>query len=160
MLEPNATFIGQIIVFLILLWFLAKFVVPPLAHANSERQKKIAEGLAAAERGQKDLAEASTRVNDILREARERARVIEEQATRRSGETIEAARQAAASEGARIVEAARMEVSNETARARDQLRREYGTLVVQGASRLLEREVDAATHAQLIDQLQRDILRG
>jgi F-type H+-transporting ATPase subunit b len=160
MLEPNATFIGQIVVFLILLWFLAKFVVPPLTRMNAERQRKIAEGLAAAERGQKELQEASARANDVLREARERARQVEEQAARRSSETVEAAKQIAHGEGARIVEAARAEAGNETLRVREQLRRDFGALVVQGAARLLEREVDPKTHAQLLEQLANDIARS
>jgi F-type H+-transporting ATPase subunit b len=159
-MELNATFIGQIIVFLVLLWFLARFVVPPLTKANSERQKKIAEGLAAGEAGQKELQTANERAGGIVREARERARQIEDEAQRRLSETVLAAKQLAQTEGARIVEAARLEVGNETLRARDELRREFGSLVVEGASRLLEREVDARTHAQLLEQLERDIVRG
>jgi F-type H+-transporting ATPase subunit b len=158
-MDLNATFIGQIIVFLVLLWFLARFVVPPLTKANSERQKKIAEGLAAGEAGQKELLTANERAGGIVREARERARQIDDEAQRRMNETVQAAKQLAQTEGARIVEAARAEVGNEALRARDQLRREFGTLVVEGAARLLEREVDARTHAQLLEQLERDIVR-
>ncbi|MFO1427116.1 MAG: F0F1 ATP synthase subunit B [Steroidobacteraceae bacterium] len=156
----NATFIGQIIVFLILLWFISKFVTPALASTLAERAKKIADGLAAADRGQKDLAEATSRADAVVREARERARQIEDQAARRSNEAIEAAKHAAQAEGARIVTAAREEAASETTRVRDQLRREYGSLVVAGASRLLEREVDAKAHAQLLDKLAEEIARG
>ena len=85
-MDINATFIGQIVVFLILLWFIGKFVVPPLSAAVSERQKKIAEGLAAADRGQKDLDEAKARAEEIVREARDRANQIVDQASRRSNE--------------------------------------------------------------------------
>ena len=145
----NATFIGQIIVFLILLWFIAKFVTPVVSQALAERTKKIADGLAAADRGQKDLAEA-----------RERAKQIEDLAARRSSETIEAAKQDAQAEGARIVQSARDEAATETGRAREELRREYGRLVVAGASRLLEREIDPRTHEQLLDQLASEIGRG
>jgi F-type H+-transporting ATPase subunit b len=156
----NATFIGQIIVFLILLWFISKFVTPMLSAELAARAKKIADGLAAADKGQKDLAEATNRANDIIREARERAKQIEDQAARRSNEAVEAAKQVAQAEGARIVSAARGEAASETTRVRDQLRKEYGSLVVTGASRLLEREVDAKTHAQLLDQLAAEIARG
>ena len=156
----NATFIGQIIVFLILLWFIGKFVTPVLAEELNARNRKIADGLAAADKGQKDLAEATSRADAIIREARERARQIEDQAARRSNEALEAAKQAAQGEGARIVAAAREEASTETNRARDQLRKEFGTMVVVGASRLLEREVDAKTHAQLLDKLADEIARG
>jgi F-type H+-transporting ATPase subunit b len=159
MLELNATFIGQIIVFLVLVWFLGKYVVPPLSRANSERQKKIADGLAAADRGQKELQAAATRSEQLMREARERARVIEDQAARRANELLAEAKQNAQSEGARIVLAARAEADNEAARSREVLQREFGQLVVAGASRLLEREIDPAAHAQLLDELARDIAR-
>ena len=156
----NATFIGQIIVFLILLWFIGKFVTPVLAEELNARNRKIADGLAAADKGQKDLAEATSRADAIVREARERAKQIEDQAARRSNEAIEAAKVTAQGEGARIVAAARDEASTETNRARDALRKEFGSMVVTGASRLLEREVDAKTHAQLLDKLADEIARG
>src|SRR6185437_2709315 len=142
MLQPNATFIGQIIVFLLLLWFIYAFVVPMIAKPVNERYKRIADGLAAADAGRKELEAANARANDILREARERARAIEDQAQRRSLEELEAAKQTAQAEGARIVAASQAEAANEAARAREQLRREFGALVVRGASQLLEREID------------------
>jgi F-type H+-transporting ATPase subunit b len=160
MLEINATFIGQIIVFLLLLWFIYKFIVPMMAKPVNERYRRIAEGLAAADAGRKELAEANARAQDILREARDRARQIEELAQRRSREELEAARREAQSESARIVEAGEAEAANEVMRARDQLRRELGALIVQGASQLLEREVDAHAHERLIERLAEDIARG
>lgn len=160
MLTINATIIGQIIVFLLLLWFIYKVVVPMIGKSVNERYKRIADGLAAADAGQKQLQEASARANDILREARERARQIEDAAQRRSQEAIEAAKQAAQAEGARILAAGQAEAANEAARVRDQLRRDYGALVVRGASQLLEREIDARAHAQLIDRLTEEIASG
>jgi F-type H+-transporting ATPase subunit b len=160
MLELNATFIGQIIVFLLLLWFVYKVVVPMIGKPINERYRRIADGLAAAEAGQKELAEANVRAQDIMREARERARQIEELAQRRSREELEAARKEAQSESARIVAAGEAEAANEAARALDQLRRELGTLVVRGAAQLLEREVDARTHERLLERLAQDIERG
>ncbi len=159
-MDINATFIGQIIVFLILLWFIYKVVTPMLAGPIGERQKKIAAGLAAAEKGQKDLEAAQGRVESLVREARERARAVEDQATRRANEAIEAAKQTAQAEGVRIVAAARVEVGNEAQRARDGLSRDVGALVVKATSQLLGREVDARAHAQLLDQLANDIARG
>src|SRR5688572_21041263 len=100
-MDINATFIGQIVVFLILLWFIGKFVVPPISAVNAARQKKIAEGLAAADRGQKDLDEARARADAIVSEARDRANQIIDQASRRSGEMVESAKQAAVQEGER-----------------------------------------------------------
>ncbi|MBV6424345.1 MAG: ATP synthase subunit b [Steroidobacteraceae bacterium] len=156
----NATFIGQMLVFVLLLWFFWKFVVPPIAQAITDRQKKIAEGLAAAERGQRDLDEAKTRADAVVREARERANQILDQANRRSNEMIDGAKQAAGAEGERLLASARAEAASETARARDELRREVGALAVAGAARLLQREVDPAAHAKLLDELAGEIARG
>jgi F-type H+-transporting ATPase subunit b len=160
MLTPNATFIGQIIVFLLLLWFIYAIVVPMIAKPVNERYKRIADGLAAAEAGQKKLETATTEADRIVREARERARSIEDQAQRRSLDDIEVAKQAAHAESARIVAAGQAEAANEAARARDALRGEFGELVVRGASQLLEREIDARAHAQLIERLTQEIARG
>ena len=156
----TVTLIIQGLAFLAVAWLVMRFGWPSIIGAIEERQKKIADGLAAADKGQKDLAEATSRADAIVREARERAKAIEDQASRRSIEALEAAKQAAHGEGARIVAAARDEASTETNRARDQLRKEFGTMVVAGASRLLEREVDAKTHAQLLDKLADEIARG
>jgi len=135
----TVTLIIQGLAFLAVAWLVMRFGWPSIIGAIEERQKKIADGLAAADKGQKDLAEATSRADAIVREARERAKAIEDQASRRSIEALEAAKQAAQGEGARIVAAARDEASTETNRARDQLRKEFGTMVVAGASRLLER---------------------
>ena len=159
-MDINATFIGQIVVFLIMLWFIAKVVVPMIAKPINERYAKIADGLAAADAGQKQLQEAGASAEQILREARDRARQVDEQAQRRSTETIEAAKQAARAEGARLLAAAQAEVGNETVRASEQLRREFGALVVKAASQLVEHEGDPATHAKLLERLTDDIARG
>lgn len=156
----NLTLVIQMIVFAILIWFTMTFVWPMILGAMEERATKIANGLAAAERGEKSLAEARERADALIKEARDRARLIEEQAHRRSNEEIEAAKTTAASEGSRIVASARAEAVTETGRARDALRKEFGGAVVAGAARLLEREVDAKAHAQLLDKLAEEIGRG
>ena len=156
-MDINATFIGQIVVFLILLWFIGKFVVPPLSAAVSERQKKIAEGLAAADRGQKDLDEAKARAEDLIREARDRANQIVDQASRRSNEIVEAAKQTASAEGQRLVAAAKQQIELDTTRAREELRRDVARLTVQTASKLLGREIDQARHADILNRLASDI---
>jgi F-type H+-transporting ATPase subunit b len=109
-MDINATFIGQIVVFLILLWFIAKVVVPMIGGNMDLRQKKIAEGLAAAERGQKDLGEAQARADAVIREARERANQIIDQASRRSGEMVESAKSTATQEGDRLLAAAKQQI--------------------------------------------------
>jgi F-type H+-transporting ATPase subunit b len=159
-MDINATFIGQIIVFLIMLWFIAKVVVPMIAKPINERFAKIADGLAAADAGQKQLREASASAEQIVREARERAKQVDDQAQRRSTETIEAAKQQARAEGARLLAAAQAEVGNESVRASEALRREFGTLVVKAAAQLVEHDIDPATHAKLLERLTDDIARG
>jgi F-type H+-transporting ATPase subunit b len=156
----NLTLFVQMIVFIVLIWFTMKFVWPMILGPMEERSRKIALGIAAGEKGEKELAEANARAEAIIREARERARQVEEQTQRRSTETIEAAKQAAQAEGARLLDAARTEVGNETIRASEQLRREFGSLVVKAASQLVEHEVDPATHAKLLERLTDDIARG
>jgi F-type H+-transporting ATPase subunit b len=156
----NLTLFVQMIVFIVLIWFTMKFVWPMILGPMEERSRKIALGIAAGEKGEKELAEANARAEAIVHEARERARQVEEQTRRRSTETIEAAKQAAQAEGARLLDAARIEVGNETIRASEQLRREFGSLVVKAASQLVEHEVDPATHAKLLERLTDDIARG
>jgi len=153
----NATFIGQIIVFLILLWFFNKFVVPPIGQAIDARQKKIAEGLAAAERGQKDLDDAKSRADGVIREARDRANQILDQASRRSNEIVEQAKGTATQEGERLIAAAKQQIELETTKAREALRREVADLTVRSASKLLGREIDAAKHADILGKLASEI---
>jgi F-type H+-transporting ATPase subunit b len=156
-MEINATLIGQMLVFGILIWFSWKFIWPPLTKAIEDRQKKIAEGLAAAERGQKELQQSHGDAAVIVNEAREKALKIVDQANRRSNEIIEEARSTAIAEGQRLVGDARQEVQLEQARARDALRKDVATLAVAGASKLLEREIDPKAHADLIEKLAREI---
>jgi F-type H+-transporting ATPase subunit b len=153
----NATLLIQSTVFVILGWVTMKFIWPPLIRAIDDRRKKIADGLAAAERGHRELQSANGEAQIIVNEAREKALKIVEQANRRSGEIVEEARSTAMSEGQRLVSDARQEAALAQARARDQLRRDVGTLAVAGASRLLEREIDPKSHADLIEQLAREI---
>ena len=156
-MEINATLIGQMLVFGILIWFSWKFIWPPLTKAVEDRQKKISEGLAAAERGQKELQQSHGEAGVIVNDAREKALKIVDQANRRSNEIIEEARSTAIAEGQRLVGDARQEVQLEQARARDALRKDVAQLAVAGASRLLEREIDPKAHADLIEKLAREI---
>lgn len=153
----NATFIGQMIVFLILLWFIFKFVVPPISGAIDARAKKIAEGLSAADRGQKSLDEAKARAEEVIREARDRANQIVDQASKRSTELVEAAKQSALSEGDRLIAAAKQQIELETAKAREALRREVADLTVKSASKVLGREIDASKHADILGKLATEI---
>lgn len=156
----TVTLIIQMLVFFTLVWAVMKWVWPIITDMMAEREKRIATGLAAADKGQKSLDEANQRANEIIREARERAQQILDQANRRSSEVVDEAKNTAKEEGGRIVSAARSEAATESSRARDALRREVGGLVVVGASRVLGREIDAATHAKLLDDLATEIGKG
>jgi F-type H+-transporting ATPase subunit b len=153
----NATLFGQAVVFAVLIWFTVKFIWPPLLQAIEDRQKKIADGLAAAERGQKELQQSHGDAAEIVNEAREKALKIVDQASRRSNEIIDEARVTAIAEGQRLVGDARQEVQLEQSRARDALRKDVARLAVAGASRLLEREIDPKAHAELIEKLATEI---
>jgi len=156
-MDINATLLGQALVFGILIWFSMKFLWPPLVKAIEDRQKKIADGLAAAERGQNELQNAHGEAQGILVAAREQAKKIVDQANKRSTEIVDEARGTAITEGQRLVGDAKQEISLEQARARDALRKDVGTLAVAGASRLLQREIDPQAHADLIEQLAREV---
>jgi F-type H+-transporting ATPase subunit b len=157
---PNLTLVIQIVAFLAVAWLVMRYGWPPILAAIEERQKKIAQGLAASERGEKELAAAKTAANDLLKEARGQASKIVDQANRHSNELVEEARGTAVVEGQRLIADARQEVALESTRAREQLRREAASLAVVAASKLLGREVDARTHADLLDKLANEIERG
>jgi len=148
----NATIFAQMIILLIVLW-VAKLVWPMITDAIQVRQKRIADGLAAAERGQKDLAAAESRVEELVREARARAQQIESHAQRQAADIVETAKKTASAEGARLLASAQQQIGLETQKARDELRKQVATLAVAGAGKLIEKEIDPRTHAQLLDKL-------
>jgi F-type H+-transporting ATPase subunit b len=147
------TLVGQAGTFLVFILFTMKFVWPHIMNAIQERQEKIAEGLAAAEKGVKDLEEARAEVERVLKEAREQASDIIAQANRRSTELVEEAKNEARAEGERLVESARGQIEQEVARAREQLRDEVAALAATGAGQILGREVNAKAHGELLDKL-------
>ena len=154
------TLVIQGVVFFLVAWAVMKFFWPAIMNAIETRQKKIAEGLAAANKSEQDLAEAEARSKDILREARDRAAQIVDMAGKRSNEMVEEAKGTAAGEAERLVAQAHDEVARESSRAREQLSKEVGKLAVEGASRLLGREVDPRTHADLLDKLAAEVAGG
>jgi F-type H+-transporting ATPase subunit b len=149
----NLTLIVQMIVFVVLIWFTMKFVWPMILGPMEERSKKIAVGLAAGEKGQQELAQARDRADAIVREARERATQIVEQAQRQANDLVDQAKGTATSEGARLVEQAKQQIELETSHAREALRREVATIAVSAASKVLEREINPQTHADLLSKL-------
>jgi F-type H+-transporting ATPase subunit b len=151
--DINATLIGQAIWFAIFIWFTMRFVWPPLQKAVGDRQKQIADGLAAAERGKHDLELASNRAEEILRKAKVQAQEIIGQADKRAAQIIEEGKETAKQEGAKQVAGAQAEIEQEISRAREALRGQVAALAVMGASKILEREIDPKTHAQLLQSL-------
>lgn len=153
------TLIIQGLAFFATAWLVMKFLWPPLLGAIEERQKKIAEGLAAADKGQNALQDAQAQALEIVREARTKASAVIDQANRRANELVEEARGTALAEGERLIAAARNEIATEQARVRGELRTEVANLAVAGASQLLKREIDPKSHAQLLDELAARIAR-
>ena len=149
----NLTLIAQALAFAALIWLIATFIWPPLLKAIEERQQKIAEGLAAADRSQKDLAQAQDKVNDLLKEARGKANEIIDQAHSRANQIVDAARDEAIAEAGRQKAAALAEIDASANRAREELRKQVSALAVSGAEKLLHREIDANAHKALLDEL-------
>lgn len=149
----NATIFFQMLVFFVLGWFTMKFVWPPLTKAIDERRQKIADGLAAADKGRADLAQAQARVSLIEASAKSEthARIVD--AEKQAAALIEEARREAEAERARIVAQARQDAEQEGQRVRATLREDVAALAVKGAEQILKREVDAKAHAELLDQL-------
>ena len=152
-MSMNFTLLGQTIGFVLFVAFCMKYVWPPLRDALHERQKKIADGLAAAERGEHEEELAQQRATEKLREAKDQAAEIVNQAQRRSNEIVEEAKEQARTEADRIKQQAHAEVEQEATRAREQLRGEVVGLAVTGAERVLRAEIDASEHARVVDDL-------
>jgi F-type H+-transporting ATPase subunit b len=149
----NVTLIIQMLVFAIFIWVVMKFIWPIILGAMNERETRIAAGLAAAEQGQKDLSEAKSRADEVIKEARTRALAIEAQARTQANQIVEDARKAAALEGEKALASAKSQIELESNRARDSLRGQVVSLAVAGAKRVLEKEIDQKTHGELLDQL-------
>jgi len=153
----NATLAAQFVVFFVLALFTMKFVWPPLMNALDERAKKIADGLAAADRGRAEMAAAEKRVQAELAGARDEGQRRIGEAEKRAAGIIEDAKKTATNEAARIIAAAKAEADQQVNKARDELRAQVATLAVKGAEHILKREVDAAAHAALLNQLKTEL---
>jgi F-type H+-transporting ATPase subunit b len=153
----TGTLIIQIIVFLILVWFTMKFVWPPIATALDERARKIAEGLAAADRAKADLASANQRVEAELSKSRNETAARLADAERRAQAIIEEAKSRATEEGNKIIAAAKVEAEQQTVQAREALREQVAVLAVKGAEQILRKEVNAGVHADLLNRLKTEL---
>ncbi len=149
----NLTLIGQSITFAVFVWFCYAFVWPPLVNALTARKKKIADGLAAAERGQHEQELAEKKVAEQLKKAKGQAADIIAQAQKRATEIVDEAKGDARTEAERIKLGANAEIEQEVNRAREHLRKEVVTLAIAGAEKVLKREVDNAAHSSALDDL-------
>jgi F-type H+-transporting ATPase subunit b len=149
----NATLIGQAIAFIVFIWFCMKYVWPPIMQALEERKKKIADGLAAAERGRHEQELAEKRAQQVIHEAKEQANEVIAQANRRGNEIVDEAKESARVEGDRILTSARAEIEQEANRAKDELRGQVGSIALAGAAKILGREIDDKAHTDLLDEL-------
>lgn len=153
----NLTLLAQAVTFALFIWFTVKFVWPPMLRAIETRQKTIADGLAAAERGKNELELAGKKSADVLRDAKHQAADIVAQAEKRAAQIVEEAKNAAKVEGDRLIAGARAQLEQEVFQAREALRQKVAGLVVAGATKILEREVDAKAHADLLGALEKQL---
>ena len=149
----NATLIGQMITFGLLVIFTMKYVWPPIMQAMQDRQKRIAEGLASAERGVREQELAKAKAAEMLKEAKQQAAEIIAHAQKRANELVEQSKEDARQEGQRQLTAAQAEIEQEMNRAREQLRKQVAGIAVAGAGRVLKKEIDEKAHAQMLDDL-------
>lgn len=153
----NLTLVIQMVVFGLTVWIAMKFVWPMLQGPMEERARKIATGLAAAEKGQQDFAQAEARAESLVNEARARANQIIDAASKRSNEIVDAAKQSAVSEGDRLIASAKQQIELEASKAREELRRQVADLTVRSAAKVLGREIDPARHADILGKLATEI---
>ena len=153
----NLTLIGQLLAFVVFVWFTMKFVWTPIMGALDERRKKIADGLAAGERGQHEQELAQERAKTLLQEAKAQAADIVAQAQKRGTEIIDEAKGNARTEGERLITAAQAEIDQEVNRAREQLREKVAALAVAGAEKILRKEINAEAHQDIVDALGKEI---
>jgi F-type H+-transporting ATPase subunit b len=153
----NLTLFAQAITFAVLIWFTAKFIWPPLLGAIEKRQKEIADGLAAGERGRSELEQAAKRSAETIDDAKLRASDIISQAEKRATDIVEAAKEAAKTEGDRIIAGAKAEIDQEVNRAKEGLRQQVSALAVAGAEKILRKEIDAKTHADMLNTIANEL---
>lgn len=154
---PNITLVIQGVVFFAVAWLVMKYIWPPIIAAIEERQAKIAEGLAAADRARQELADADARVADEIRKARVEAAAIIDKATQQANQIIDKARTDAIVEGTKQKAIAAAEIESMAHRAREELRGKVASLAIAGAEKILKREIDAKAHKDLLDQLVSEI---
>ncbi|KPC52193.1 F0F1 ATP synthase subunit B [Amantichitinum ursilacus] len=156
-MEFNTSLIGQVITFALLVWFTMKVVWPPLTGMMEKRAQRIAEGLSAADRARQDLANAEKASADKLREAKASAAELVAQAEKRANQIIDEAKEKAKVEGERITAGAQAEITQQLEQARGVLRQQVASLALAGATKILQREIDAGKHAELLESIKAEL---
>ena len=149
----NATLLAQMVVFALLVWFTMSFVWPMLLKQMELRETRIADGLAAADQGQRSLQDAAQKTTEMIEEGREKAQEYVVRAQKRGDDIVEDAKAQAREEGQRLIEIARSQIEQERNQARDELRGEVAALMLKGAEQILQREVNAEVHGEALDKL-------
>ncbi len=156
-MDINMTLIGQTIAMIVFVWFCMKFIWPPLLEAIEDRQQTIADGLAAADKGQESLEKATAEAGGIIAEARKQATGILDQAHARANEIVADGKADGTKERERQLTAAKAEIEQETNRAREELRGEVSAVALSGAEKILKREIDAAEHDDILGKLAQEL---
>lgn len=156
-MEINATLIGQLITFVVLVWFTMKYVWPPITNALHEREKKIAAGLEFAERSKRELEIAQQKALSIIKDAKVEASQVVDQAHKRSAQIVDEAKESAREEGKRIVELAQEDIAREVIQAKEGLRKQLAVLAVAGAEKLIQRNLDAEAQKTLLNEIVSEI---
>jgi len=159
-MSVNLTLVFEVIAFLAFIYSFKRWLWKPIVNALEQRQKTIADGLAAAEDGRRELADAEKRAEEWIAKARERATEIIDNANRRGSEIVEQARAEAEAERRREVERAHAEIEQASSRAREELRSEFARVAAQAAGRILEREIDPKRHEALVDEMAENLANG
>ena len=152
-MNMNFTLIGQLVAFAVFVWFCMKYVWPPLMAAIEERQKIIADGLAASERAAKDLELAQAKATDQLKEAKAQAAEIVDQAKKRANKLIEEETQRGHAEREKIIAQGHTEIEAERNRVKEDLRKQVAILAISGAEKILGREIDAQAQNDIVEKL-------
>ena len=153
----NFTLIGQLLAFILFVWFCMRYIWPPMLRILEEREKEIADGLNAASEGKRELEEASVKKKEILKDAKEEAAELINQAGQRANQLVEDAKTSAQKEAEKIKVSAQNDLEQSTKRAREELRSEVATLAVAGAEKILNSEIDEKKNSELIDELTREL---
>ena len=153
----NFTLIGQLLAFILFVWFCMRYIWPPMLRILEEREKEISDGLNAASEGKRELEEASVKKKEILKDAKEEAADLINQAGQRANQLVEDAKTSAQKEAEKIKVSAQNDLEQSTKRAREELRSEVATLAVAGAEKILNSEIDEKKNSDLIDELTKEL---